>query len=317
MSETPDYAKDGTEPEKMEKTRKILKISILVSLITFVVILAAVIALAAGTSSKEDKSIVDPPTNKPTEEPTLQPTISSPTNPQPTATPSAKPPTITADPTNYPTPLASELPTISMSPTFHVHDPNYAFKVRLFWQSGYFWQFQWHQEFYCMECVKCDDYGSRDGWEYGCERYPSGFRDSSSCQNGDMIWIMDCPDGGVKFNFITVERTGILVRLDQTGLCLERGVYALENGNYEFKDRLIVVRPCDLSNSQQWWQDFSDLSKFELRPYDHVDLSDTEGAMCVSQLHHPKEGEIVSMHECRLCRLYETRYWEEWGDEEE
>ena len=43
---------------------------------------------------------------------------------------------------------------------------------------------------------------------------------------------------------------------------------------------------------------------------DQKDLGERE-SRCASQHHHPKEEEIVSMHDCRLSRIYETQFWEE------
>ena len=193
---TEPYEKDGTaaaqmkEIEKIEKTRKMLKLAILVSLITLFVIVAIVIGLAAKSTGGDSNSLLEQqknefqqnqrpttapvldPTNEPTEftwgptvtrPPTDEPTISpEPTkNPtiQPSKTPTLRPSGRTPYPTPDPTPLRSANPTISIAPTFPVQDPDYAFKMRLFWQSGYYWQEQWGERHYCMECVECEAWG--------------------------------------------------------------------------------------------------------------------------------------------------------------
>lgn len=195
---TDSYEKDGTaaaqmkEIEKIEKTRKILKMAILVSLITLFVIVAIVIAMAAKTTGGDGNSLleqqknefqqnqrpttapVSDPTNQPTEfdwtwgptvtrPPTDEPTISpEPTKKptiQPSKTPTTRPSGRTPYPTPNPTPLRSANPTLSIAPTFPVQDPEHAFKMRLFWQSGYYWQEQWGERYYCMECVECEMWG--------------------------------------------------------------------------------------------------------------------------------------------------------------
>jgi hypothetical protein len=66
-----------------------------------------------------------------------------------------------------------------------------------------------------------------------------------------------------------------------------------------------------MNDKDQLWAPWHDFSKFELRPYHEKDMSERE-AFCVSQLHHPKDKEVLGMHNCRLSRLYETRYWEDY-----
>jgi hypothetical protein len=66
-----------------------------------------------------------------------------------------------------------------------------------------------------------------------------------------------------------------------------------------------------MSEKDQLWAPWHDFSKFALRALEQEDWGEQE-AECVSQLHHPKSEEVVSMHNCRLCRIYETQYWGEY-----
>ena len=127
-----------------------------------------------------------------------------------------------------------------------------------------------------------------------------------------MLWIMDCEDRGAEFNIVSNDRSGFQLRVDGKDLCVERGVFDEVEG--VFRTRILNVRPCDNTIAGQLWAPFSSLGKFELRPYEHVGR-DEKDAWCVSQLHHPKSEEVLGMHSCRLSRIYETRYWEEYFEE--
>ena len=74
-------------------------------------------------------------------------------------------------------------------------------------------------------------------------------------------------------------------------------------------NRFVIARVCDVSKPNQWWAPINSLNRFELRAYDQQFAGERE-AGCLSQHHHPKSDEIVSMQNCRLSRLYETQYWE-------
>jgi hypothetical protein len=94
-------------------------------------------------------------------------------------------------------------------------------------------------------------------------------------------------------------RSGYLLRLDDSNLCIER------------KNKLLIVGKCDMNDMDQLWAPWHDFSQFELRALEQEDWGERE-ADCVSQLHHPKSEELVGMRNCRLSRIYETRYWEEY-----
>eukprot|EP00526_Cylindrotheca_closterium_P013782 CAMPEP_0113610632 /NCGR_PEP_ID=MMETSP0017_2-20120614/5129_1 /TAXON_ID=2856 /ORGANISM="Cylindrotheca closterium" /LENGTH=354 /DNA_ID=CAMNT_0000519531 /DNA_START=75 /DNA_END=1139 /DNA_ORIENTATION=- /assembly_acc=CAM_ASM_000147 len=252
----------------------------------------------------------DAPTAEPsmaTPVPTGRPTRSAePTDDNPSSNPTFAPTTLA--PTQNPTPLASAVPTLSMAPTVAPIDPNHAFKLRLFWQRGFYWQESFQEVWHCVECTKCKEYGAGDGVEHGCEEYPNG--SSSFCQEGDMFWIMGCESGmGARFNVVENPGSGHQIRLDGTNLCMGRGAPDADTG--EWKRRLMQAVKCNNADVNQLWAPFEKLSKFELRPMEHAGRTE-EDAECVSQLHHPKNEEVISMHGCKLSRIYETRYWEEY-----
>ncbi|CAJ1934314.1 unnamed protein product [Cylindrotheca closterium] len=339
----PDLEKQ--EDVKADRTRRLLKWAIVLSVIALLAIVGVAIPMAlkvlpenstetsssaASAANKEEtdgfenqvpaEPSIPParPTPAEPDAPTASPTVSTraptgkptrsaePTDDNPSSMPTLSPTTLS--PTQNPTPLASMVPTLSISPTVAPIDPNHSFKLRLFWQRGFYWQESFQEVWHCVECTKCNEYGAGDGVEHGCVEYPTG--DSSYCQEGDMFWIMGCrPGQGARFNVLENPGSGHQVRLAGTNICMGRGAPDADTG--EWKRRLMQAVKCDNKDANQLWAPFEKLSKFELRPFEHAGRTEDD-AECVSQLHHPKNGEVISMHGCKLSRIYETRYWEEY-----
>eukprot|EP00980_Cylindrotheca_fusiformis_P013874 scaffold3598_cov115-Cylindrotheca_fusiformis.AAC.10 len=315
---------EGNADPKIERIRCLLKWSFLAAVMIVLVIVAVAIPIALKNrdprSTSSSKYVIIPdnpprpdpallPSTSPTSDiaapHTLSPTITAqPTTSRPSLRPSSSP--TTPLPTQHPTNHPSVEPT-TMAPTYTPIDPNYSFKLRLFWQKGYYWQESWDETWFCAECTKCDSYGPGDGWEYNCEKRGEG--NSANCGEGDMFWVDRCNGRGSEFNIVDNGDLGMQVRLAGTNLCMGRGVIDKETGH--LRERLMKAVVCDKNDKFQQWAPIKSLSKFELRALDDAGLPE-ENAMCVSQLHHPKNNEILSMYGCKNCRIYETRYWEEY-----
>lgn len=292
------------------------------------------------TSMSPSVSIM--PSDRPTESPTSNPTMSS----MPTATPSGRPsqipsisqipslipseaPSTSKEPSNNPSETPSHEPSTSMMPSYSTISPDYAFKVRLQWQQSYFWQEEKVERWWCLECVSCQSYGgvrkttnfsSRDvartvslinllsfcflqgdGWEHGCRSHGTG--NEGACRPGDSIWIRDCRgDRGNRFNVLENRQSGFMLRIASTDLCVTRE-----------RRRWLKLDQCDRNRMDQQFVPWENYDKFELRPLAYKGWGERE-ADCVSQLHHPKQDELVSLRNCRLCRIYETRYWQVYMD---
>jgi hypothetical protein len=67
----------------------------------------------------------------------------------------------------------------------------------------------------------------------------------------------------------------------------------------------IRLRTCDSSKSRQRWYtpgaDSTD-KKFA--------ISQGDSNLCIGQLHHPKDGEVVEMENCRKSSRSDTLFWE-------
>eukprot|EP00980_Cylindrotheca_fusiformis_P013869 scaffold3598_cov115-Cylindrotheca_fusiformis.AAC.5 len=316
---------EGNADSNLERIRCFLKWFILVSGLTLFVLVAVAIPMAlkipAPMSTSGSKYVVDPndpnrpnhglhplvPSMSPSERaPSVSPTITAqPTTDRPSLRPTSSP--TTSQPTHHPTNHPTVEPT-TMAPTYAPINPNHDFKLRLFWQKGYYWQESWDEAWFCVECTKCDSYGADDGRDYGCKKRGNG--ESENCGEGDMFWVHECRDRGSEFNIVDNGNRGMQVRLAGTNLCMGRGVINKEG---RFKDRLMQAVKCDKNDESQQWAPIKSLSRFELRALEDDGLPEDD-VLCVSQLHHPKNEEILAMHGCKVSRIYETRYWEEFKE---
>ena len=145
------------------------------------------------------------------------------------------------------------------------------FKLKLWWQEGYYWQEETFERKWCMRC--------RHG----------------SCSLDDKVYIEECSEDGVqKFDFDQINGDEILIKLHGTNRCLER-LY-----------RDIYVKNCDQGNSlQRWW---AKGGAFDEERFEISQLSATN--LCVTQPHHPKPDEEVYLETCSQARDAQTSFWE-------
>ncbi len=149
-----------------------------------------------------------------------------------------------------------------------------AFRFKKYWQVGYKWQDEFWEQEWCMECSG----GS-----------------SSTCEVDDSIIISHCShDRSTWFVYenLTSGISQIKVAASKS-LCLQLV------GNNDMR-----VKVCDGNNE---WQKFKALNgtfggtKFE--------LGTVQRDGCISQHHHPKDGEIVFRMDCALTRKHTTSFW--------
>lgn len=207
-----------------------------------------------------------------------------------------------------------------------LYDPNYRFKLRLYWHPSFFWQETHDEAWWCMECTKCKGYSLNNGKDAYCQ-IPG--KTGASCEAGMHLWIMECQDDrDFQFNVLKNSGSGDQIRVHGTNLCLQ----TVENTNpfqpfYDasqdyitrLKDRsdaydhtmFLELQRCDNRKSRQLFMPIQSLKKFELRPYNQRDWSDKE-AYCVTNRHHPKRAEVVGLFQCRMSKGDTTGWWEEY-----
>jgi hypothetical protein len=163
---------------------------------------------------------------------------------------------------DIPTPAPTENPTLSPS-VFR------SFRLRLYWEEGYYWQEERRETFWCMEC--------------------------GECQENDSIYIKWCSDSSRQ----QFTKVGDTIRpSSDPSLCFTMTGTRSES-------RPIRLWPCidERSGSDdQRYEGFHASERFELHP-----LGDT--SLCLSQAHHPKDDERVWPDSCTTTRDDTTSYW--------
>jgi hypothetical protein len=163
---------------------------------------------------------------------------------------------------DIPTHSPTENPTLSPS-VFR------SFRLRLYWEEGYYWQEERGETFWCMEC--------------------------GECRENDSVYIKWCGDS-IRQQFTKVGDT--IRPLSDQALCFTMTGTHSEN-------RPIRLVPCMDKRSgsdEQRFGGFHPNERFELHP-----LGDT--SLCLSQAHHPKDDERVWPDSCTTTRGDTTSYW--------
>ena len=164
-----------------------------------------------------------------------------------------------------------------------LENPPGQFRLKLYWEPGYFWQDETFERRWCAAF----DYDGYPCW-YG--------RDSTDCNSNEMYMTRCRDEPNQRFTFIEAGNNEVVIRLGNG-----------ENRCWERYRRRIFLRPCDTGNPlQRWYAPNGDFNgpRFEMsqRGFD---------SQCVSNDHHPKEGEVVELHSCTGSRApdSETSFW--------
>lgn len=139
----------------------LLLVAVFVSLL--MVILHATGAITVATAEKAvtaAPTISSAPSDAPSISfiPSFQPSESPSKSMTPTDEPTNRPsssPTSTMAPSDAPSPS----PSISWQPTVTPISSSKSFKLRLYWERGYFWQEESEETFWCVECTRCKERG--------------------------------------------------------------------------------------------------------------------------------------------------------------
>jgi hypothetical protein len=160
--------------------------------------------------------------------------------------------------------------------------PGGTFKLKKYWEPGYFWQEENFERQWCASY----NYRRSYCW-YG--------RDRDSCES-DQMYLDKCGDYDQEFEFLDVGNSEVLIR---TALgdrrCWQR------SGNSR-----IYLQPCDSGQSSQRWiaqnGGFNNF-RFEISPVGAT-------SRCAANDHHPKAREVVELHSCNGARNSDGSFWE-------
>eukprot|EP00980_Cylindrotheca_fusiformis_P001106 scaffold305_cov110-Cylindrotheca_fusiformis.AAC.24 len=167
-------------------------------------------------------------------------------------------------------------------------DPS-AFRLKLYWQEGYYWQEETFERKWCMRCSN-----------------------NFECSVGEPLFLGDCGrwSKSAYFEFVYLDDNKVVqiqvVSLssdltendddNSTKLCLGRG------GNRE-----VTLQECrnDSNNEGQRWT--ASRGSFTTTG-DRFEISDGNG-YCLTNHHHPKYGEQLDLYPCKVPRHDTTNYW--------
>jgi hypothetical protein len=162
------------------------------------------------------------------------------------------------------------------------------FRISLYWQQGYMWQevdYEFQQ--FCM-MHSYEGYPGRGKCYYGAW-------DAGPCRS-DAVYIAECNDDPrQQWTFVNLRNEEFQIKTATENQCMERIGYST-----------IRLRDCDSNNARQrWYTPAGDTSDRRFA----ISQASTSN-LCIGQLHHPKDGEVVEMENCRTSYWSETLYWE-------
>ena len=163
-------------------------------------------------------------------------------------------------------------------------NPGGSSALKLYWELGYFWQEETIEREWCIAC----DGGCSEG-----NKLRTTPCNSTSLPPAQMIINQDIIiPANVPVDLVQIEVAG-------TGLCMEA---VPEND-------VIFLSSCRnfIQSRNQWFYGYNEthVDRFEIRPF-------VENDQCVTQLHHPKDGEEIIIQICEKSRIDNTTYWEKY-----
>ena len=259
------------------------------------------------------------PSDKPSREPSVSPSMSPSQTPTESTSPSAQPsgePSL--HPSVYPSALPSSPPTISTAPTFNptkrptnkptprptprptnkpISLPS-SFRLRLHWERGDLWQDDPREMWFCMACALCDV----NEFDENCDVV-------NYCRDGMMLALTECRPNkwtsAAKFSLLPGHNglfdylEGDQIQVANSNLCLSL-----------VGSRVIKLETCNASKIEQRFTGFSSGGNaIEIAP---AKVSKKDGVVvekCLTQHHHPREGERIYSEVVKLARISDTNLW--------
>ena len=151
-------------------------------------------------------------------------------------------------------------------------------RLRMYWERGFFWQESSEEVYWCMA------HSQSGTCYYGLEE--------RECES-DHVYTDWCSTSSRQQFEILYQPSGeFMIRAVSKNQCLEG-------------DRP-KLRDCNPNNAAQLWHPMNggyESTKFEI-------TRKGRESRCLTQHHHPKEGEVIEMNDCARERRYTTNAWE-------
>jgi hypothetical protein len=117
--------------------------------------------------------------------------------------------------------------------------------------------------------------------------------DGTKCAVNDKIRIRTCNDSNTRFVFQNLNGKRTQIKVATEDLCFEL-----------VSPRSIQLHPCDAFNKNQMFQ--SSKGSFSK---DKFEIRSVVSKHCLTQEHHPKDGEEVGLWVCKIPRGDQTNFW--------
>jgi hypothetical protein len=143
------------------------------------------------------------------------------------------------------------------------------FLLRMYWEEGYFWQENYNERLYCMECS------------------------SSRCNEGDGIEVWPCDESYLsqRWQYIPGKNGAGQIKTTGRNMCIST------------PGRYLSLAKCDAADEDQLFVGIdSHGDRFEIESYG-------VSRLCLTPHHHPSSGEEVYNQNCFKARRAKTSFW--------
>lgn len=145
------------------------------------------------------------------------------------------------------------------------------FRLKLYWEKGYFWQFESFERKWCLRC------------------------EDNTCQKNDNLFLVPCDHAGSLFNFYNHKGKEAQVQVSNTNLCFEID---------QDKKSKVFLGDCDSNNAGQIFN--AGYGDFVGQRFELVTPS---GDGCISIHHDPKGNEVIFRETCVSARANNASFW--------
>jgi hypothetical protein len=163
-----------------------------------------------------------------------------------------------------------------IGPSIGIPGSGGGYRLKLYWELGYYWQEEVIERKWCMVCHTTALGGS-------------------GCLENDDLHLETCDPTNTLFDFVTAPNNAVQVQVFGSELCLELS----NTGAYQ----AITLQICDSTNPSQGFT----AGQGGFTSY-RFELVATDGG-CLSNTHHPKQGEYIYDQDCAKPRASTTSYW--------
>jgi hypothetical protein len=152
------------------------------------------------------------------------------------------------------------------------------FRLKLYWQKGYYWQEETFERKWCMVCHTMALGGK-------------------GCEAGDDFHLETCATSNTYFDFIYAANGAVQIQVAGSDLCM--GLKNAAASTFQ----TVTLRICDAKTpTQDFTAGLGNFFGFKF------ELSPISGG-CLSNTHHPKQGEYIYNQNCERPRAATASYW--------